>query len=348
MDQAEQIRLIREIGTAGTVFMVLALSESCGETMCANLLGINQYTARRHLRLLVSLGLCERTGYFSGYKLTELGKELTRAFNAGEADTRAFNAGEADTRAFNAGEADTRAFNADMRAFNAGEALTTTTTKLTLSKDIEVVEVDPQPALNARVSAQNARVEDRPEIQAKWEALRDAGIFRNSTTEKLVAMEHVTPEFIRAHAAAYKPKNGNGKGILILRLENNEPVPEAEPKQSYSDWQDIAGDCEDTPDDCQDPEPEEVPQGEAQAIWGMALQALELQMPKTQFEAYIRPITAMGFDCGRLTLQAPNSEACSWLDSRIKRTLENILPGITGDDVAVEFTHLSTVENQSF
>jgi len=80
----------------------------------------------------------------------------------------------------------------------------------------------------------------------------------------------------------------------------------------------------------------------------MALQALELQMPKTQFEAYIRPITAMGFDCGRLTLQAPNSEACSWLDSRIKRTLENILPGITGDDVAVEFTHLSTVENQSF
>lgn len=328
MDQSEQIRIIREIGSAGTVFMILALSESCGETMCANLLGINQYTARRHLRLLVSLGLCERTGYFSGYKLTELGKELTRAFNAGEADTRAFNA--------------------DMRAFNAGEALTTTTTKLTLSKDIEVVEVDPQPALNARVSAQNARVEDRPEIQAKWEALRDAGIFRNSTTEKLVAMEHVTPEFIRAHAAAYKPKNGNGKGILILRLENNEPVPEAEPKQSYSDWQDIAGDCEDTPDDCQDPEPEEVPQGDAQAIWGMALQALELQMPKTQFEAYIRPITAMGFDCGRLTLQAPNSEACSWLDSRIKRTLENILPGITGDDVAVEFTHLSTVENQAF
>jgi len=329
MDQAEQIRIIREMGSASTVFMILALSESCGETMCANLLGINQYTARRHLRLLVSLGLCERTGYFSGYKLTELGMDLTRAFNAGEADNRAFNA--------------------DMRAFNAGEALTTTTTKLTLSKDIEVVEEAPQPALNARVIAQNARVVDPPELQAKWEALTAAGIGRNSRTARLVAMEHVTPEFIAAHAAALHGKNGNGKGILILRLENNEPVPEAKPKQSYSDWEVTASDYEDAPEDCQDPEPEEVPQTqeEAKVIWGMALQALELQIPRSQFNTYIKPISAKAYDCGRLILQAPGSEACSWLDSRIKRTLEHMLPGITGNDVTVEFVNLTTTENQT-
>jgi hypothetical protein len=54
------------------------------------------------------------------------------------------------------------------------------------------------------------------------DALKEAGIGRNKRTDKLLAMEHITPEFIQGHAAALAGKN---KGLLILRLENNEPVP---------------------------------------------------------------------------------------------------------------------------
>lgn len=309
MDQAEQIRLIRGMGKAAGVFMALAWFGSAGEKALSQMLGINQATARGYLVSLEVIGLCKRSARYNGFELTELGLELTH-FERGKSALE--------------------------RGKTALNPLTTTTIESDLLID-SVVVVDP-------ASAGKPRSEDTPEIQAKWEALTAAGIFRNSTTEQLVAMPHVTPEFIRAHAAAYKPKNGNGKGVLILRLLNNEPLPEAEHKQSYSDWEVIAGDV-DPRDDCQDdPEPEVM--SEAQEVWGMALQALELQIPKAHFESYVRPVTALAMDCGTLTLQAPSSEARAWLDSRIKRTLENILPGITGDDVTVEFTHLSTMDKQ--
>ena len=329
MDQAERIRLLRGMGKAAGVFMALAWFGSAGEVAISNMLGINQETARLHLRKLEGLGLCKRNAHFKGYELSETGLEFL-----------------GDKRGNSAFDPSKRGKSAHERGNSAFDPLTTTTTKLTLSKDIEVVVEAPASAENPRMNAEIPRIEESPELQAKWEALTAAGIGRNSRTARLVAMDHVTPDFIRAHAAALHGKNGSGKGILILRLENNEPVPEVEPKRSYSDWEVMAGDYKDTQVDCQDPEPE-IPQGQAQDIWRMALQALELQMPKAQFEAYIRPITAMAYECGRLTLQASSGDACAWLDSRIKRTLENILPGITGDDVAVEFTHLSTVENQA-
>jgi len=77
----------------------------------------------------------------------------------------------------------------------------------------------------------------------------------------------------------------------------------------------------------------------AQRLWQEARQELQLTMPKALYEDYVRPLAALDYDPdeGTLFLQAGSSQACAWLDERLKRTLERLLIGIHGEAVQVVF-----------
>jgi len=61
--------------------------------------------------------------------------------------------------------------------------------------------------------------------QALAKALRSAGIGSNAWPD-LAALEHVTPAYVRAHAA-YARARGDSVGLLITRIRCGDPVPRA-------------------------------------------------------------------------------------------------------------------------
>lgn len=71
------------------------------------------------------------------------------------------------------------------------------------------------------------------EEKPRWDALAKGGIFYNDRTAALVKLEHATPEYITAKIAEFRarklslPKNA---GLLLLAIENNEPIIEAVPE----------------------------------------------------------------------------------------------------------------------
>lgn len=78
---------------------------------------------------------------------------------------------------------------------------------------------------------------------------------------------------------------------------------------------------------------------ESQRLWGAARDELERSLPKASFESYVRPVAAVDYDPqqGQLFLEAADGQSCVWLDRHLKRILERLMVGITGEAVEVVF-----------
>ena len=78
---------------------------------------------------------------------------------------------------------------------------------------------------------------------------------------------------------------------------------------------------------------------ESQRLWGAAREELERSLPKASFESYVRPVAAVDYDPqqGQLFLEAADGQSCAWLDRHLKRILERLMVGITGEVVEVVF-----------
>ena len=79
---------------------------------------------------------------------------------------------------------------------------------------------------NKTKASRNISVSERDEI---WRILSAAGVRRNSRTDALIELEHITPEYLRAKIAEYKARGLSGAkwaGLLIKAIEYGEPAPE--------------------------------------------------------------------------------------------------------------------------
>lgn len=85
---------------------------------------------------------------------------------------------------------------------------------------------------------------------------------------------------------------------------------------------------------CPAPEPSET-----ERLWRAARDELQLSLPKATYESYVRPLSALDYDVEQrqLFLEAPDGQTCRWLDGRLKRILERLMVGITGEAVEVVF-----------
>jgi len=82
---------------------------------------------------------------------------------------------------------------------------------------------------------------------------------------------------------------------------------------------------------------EESKEGDAQKIWQQALADLQLQIPKSTFDAWLLGTTVLDFDGETFRVEVRNALATEWLGKRLDGKIEQVVAGIAGHHVAVEF-----------
>jgi hypothetical protein len=90
------------------------------------------------------------------------------------------------------------------------------------------------------------------------------------------------------------------------------------------------------PPELKEPEPIDIYIGERKIsqVWAAILEQIKSETPRSSFNAYLRDTRPVGYSENTLTIQAT---AVDWLTDRATRTIEHLLVGITGEDIAVRF-----------
>jgi hypothetical protein len=83
----------------------------------------------------------------------------------------------------------------------------------------------------------------------------------------------------------------------------------------------------------------------ADQAWQAALNQLQLEMPKSTFETWVRDVELFGYEDGVFTLSTPNDYACQWLEGRLSSTCRRLLTGLMNRSVDVQFVVESLAEN---
>ena len=79
--------------------------------------------------------------------------------------------------------------------------------------------------------------------------------------------------------------------------------------------------------------------------WQSALGQLQMEMPKSSFDTWVRDTHLVAYDDGLFTVGARNSYARDWLDSRLSSTVQRLLMGMMNQSVEVEFVVSADKEN---
>ena len=82
-----------------------------------------------------------------------------------------------------------------------------------------------------------------------------------------------------------------------------------------------------------------TPPSPSQRLWLAARDELQRSLPKASYESYVSPLAVVDYDPEQrqLFLEAPDGPSCRWLDGHLKRILERLMVGITGEAVDVVF-----------
>jgi len=77
--------------------------------------------------------------------------------------------------------------------------------------------------------------------------------------------------------------------------------------------------------------------------WQMALDQLNLDMPKASFDTWVRDTSFVSFEDGVFTVGTPNSYGREWLASRLTSTVTRLLTGILNQHLTVEFAVIEEI-----
>lgn len=72
-------------------------------------------------------------------------------------------------------------------------------------------------------------------------------------------------------------------------------------------------------------------------VWQAALGQLQLELPKTTFDTWVRGSTVLTHESDAYVVGVSNAYAKDWLDNRLRGTVKRTLSGIVGRDVDVHF-----------
>lgn len=76
---------------------------------------------------------------------------------------------------------------------------------------------------------------------------------------------------------------------------------------------------------------------QAERLWQAALGQLQIEMPRAEFDTWIRDAELLSYEDGEFTVGVRNAFARDWLSDRLRPTVERILGGIAGRTVEVKF-----------
>ncbi|HJW91447.1 MAG TPA: hypothetical protein VJ436_12460 [Anaerolineales bacterium] len=202
------------------LWLLYRLEGTVGEAQIASLLEIDLETARNYLRSLVGLGYARREARVNGYEITQLGKDVFAPPNAG---------------------------------IPRIEALTTTTTTELKGNSTETAEAaalppefSEKPGKARKASKHKAAhhpgaspIAESSPSEENQAAFREEGIGMNTRVLQLCQEDHVSPEFIHAHAIRLRDEKRFSSSLLIYVVERNDPLPvdrsEEEQNRRYSE-----------------------------------------------------------------------------------------------------------------
>ena len=76
---------------------------------------------------------------------------------------------------------------------------------------------------------------------------------------------------------------------------------------------------------------------QSEQVWQAALGQLQLEMPKTTFDTWVRGTTLLTHEDGSYVIGVNNAYAKDWLENRLRATIKRTLSGIVGRTVEVRF-----------
>src|SRR5271157_6156161 len=71
--------------------------------------------------------------------------------------------------------------------------------------------------------------------------------------------------------------------------------------------------------------------------WQSALGQLQMEMPKSSFDAWVRDSCLVSYQDGQFVVGVRNVYAREWLDARLSSTVSRLLMGMMNQDVSVQF-----------
>src|SRR5688500_18557298 len=80
-------------------------------------------------------------------------------------------------------------------------------------------------------------------------------------------------------------------------------------------------------------------------VWQAALGQLQLEMPKTTFDTWVRGASLLTHEDGSYVIGVNNAYAKDWLENRLRATIKRTLSGIVGRTVEVRFVVWTTNGN---
>lgn len=125
-------------------------------------------------------------------------------------------------------------------------------------------------------------------------------------------------------------KAGIERPTPVAAAESTPPEPQSPPETeqssdtpTYSDYTHFA--------------PQPLP-ADVAASWPQILHQLEMEMPRSAFDTWVRDLRPLGYDeSGALVIGARNPYARDWVESRMTRTIERMFVGVVNQSVPVKF-----------
>src|SRR5271157_1273182 len=71
--------------------------------------------------------------------------------------------------------------------------------------------------------------------------------------------------------------------------------------------------------------------------WQSALGQLQMEMPKSSFDAWVRDSCLVSYQDGQFVVGVRNVYAREWLDARLSSTVSRLLMGMMNQEVSVQF-----------
>lgn len=227
--------------TAGVFLVLMRLNRPVGEAEIASVLDMSRKTIRAHLRSLAAINLVTRTHFHTGWTLTHAGRQMFLSPSPSPQPGKNYPVLKATTTA--------AVKNLNLKKDKDSESLTAAEEeaggfkdshedrvkitqfeendwgKFTQSENQDRGEITQSDELSTSHPQEDST---EPDLDDEvWQALLEAGITPNARTLRLAELEHITPEYIRAHHMGLQSANkGLQTGLLITILESGAPAPE--------------------------------------------------------------------------------------------------------------------------
>jgi hypothetical protein len=189
--------------------------------------------------------------------------------------------------------------------------------------------------------------EDAPANGELYRALQAIGV-GNPKRERL-ARQNLDPAWVYAWDLwarhPHRQHLTNPVGYVILKLESGERPPaeflreaahHPAPATSLRSeaWRHRHGPVP-------EPEPEVQPRpSAADRLWALALEALQLQMERATFDAWLRGSRVLSGGEDRLTIGVRNACAVEWLEKHLMRVVKRTVDWHAGREIEIAFTTL--------